>query len=148
LHLAEQDFFSLTPPRSDRFQASSKRDSPPFWLSSDAPGRDPSTGYDYIITLFFIDTSLNIFSTLEHIYHLLRHDGTWINLGPLLWTSGTRAKVELSLHEVMEAATRVGFVMADDEKPRTIECEYTADVNAMMKWIYLAEFWVARKKRA
>jgi hypothetical protein len=29
--------------------------------------------------------------------------------------------------------------------PRTVECEYTADSQAMMRWIYRAEFWAARK---
>ncbi|KAF7318112.1 N2227 domain-containing protein [Mycena chlorophos] len=109
--------------------------------------RDPGR-YDYIVTLFFIDTSLNILSTLEQIYRLLRPGGVWINLGPLLWTSGGQAKLELSLDEVLLAAEMVGFVfdeMEDGSKTRTVASEYTADARAMMKWIYQAEFWVARK---
>ncbi len=42
--------------------------------------------YDYIVSLFFIDTSSNVFATLEHIHTLLHPDGVWINLGPLLWS--------------------------------------------------------------
>ncbi|CAK5265407.1 unnamed protein product [Mycena citricolor] len=107
-----------------------------------------SAGYDYIVTLFFIDTSLNVFTTLEQIYHLLRPGGTWINLGPLLWTSGAEAKVELSLDEVLQAVQEIGFVIQgqeDGQRSRTVECEYTGDSRAMMRWIYRAEFWVAQK---
>ncbi|KAF7301079.1 N2227 domain-containing protein [Mycena indigotica] len=105
-------------------------------------------GYDYIVTLFFIDTSLNILTTLEQIHRLLRPGGTWLNLGPLLWTSGGQAKLELSLEEMVQAAEHVGFVFEPREdglKTRTVECEYTADSRAMMRWLYQAEFWVARK---
>lgn len=109
------------------------------------------SGYDFVVTLFFIDTSINVFSTIEKIYSLLRPGGTWINLGPLLWPGGAQAKVELSLEEVMLAVKDIGFVIdqggsADDSRrPRTIECEYAHDQNAMMHWVYHAEFWVATK---
>ncbi|KAL0564581.1 hypothetical protein V5O48_017465 [Marasmius crinis-equi] len=110
---------------------------------------DEDGGYDYIVTLFFIDTSTNILSTLEQIHALLRPGGTWINLGPLLWCSGNQARLELSLEEVWEAARKVGFTFVEEEegcmKPRTVPCEYTGDEKGMMKWIYQAEFWVARK---
>ncbi|KAF9529742.1 N2227-like protein-domain-containing protein [Crepidotus variabilis] len=95
----------------------------------------PDEGYDYLITLFFIDTSLDFFATLAQIHQLLKPGGKWINLGPLLWTGGGQAKVELSLDEVMAAV----------QERRTVECEYTGDREAMMKWIYKAEFWVAER---
>ncbi|KAI0359532.1 N2227-domain-containing protein [Trametes cingulata] len=128
LALAEQDFLSLRTP-SD------------------------SAGYDFVVTLFFIDTSLNAIETLEHIHSLLRPGGKWINLGPLLWTGGGQASVELSLEEVLSLAEIVGFsVVGSDEnagaeRRRTVECEYTADRQAMMRWLYQAEFWVASKAR-
>ncbi|KAI0663981.1 N2227-domain-containing protein [Cubamyces menziesii] len=130
LILAEQDFLSLHPP-------------------SDADGQ----GYDFVVTLFFIDTSLNAIETLQHIHTLLRPGGKWINLGPLLWTGGGQASVELSLEEVLRLAEMVGFSVVgeheddgdDRERRRTVECEYTADKVAMMKWLYQAEFWVARR---
>lgn len=107
----------------------------------------PTNTYDYIVTLFFIDTSLNVISTLRQIHTLLRPGGTWINLGPLLWTSGSQAKLELSLDEVLLVAEDIGFRFEEGQnlRRRTIECEYTADKESMMTWIYRAEFWVARK---
>ncbi|TFY52276.1 hypothetical protein EVJ58_g10109 [Rhodofomes roseus] len=109
-------------------------------------------GYDFIVTLFFIDTSLNIVETLEHIHGLLKPGGTWINLGPLLWTGGGQAALELSLEEVLRLAGMIGFEIASDtdgpRRRRTIECEYTADREAMMRWLYQARFWVATKLRS
>ena len=117
--------------------------------------------YDFVVTLFFIDTSLNIISTLQHIHKLLKPGGMWINLGPLLWTSGGKAQLELSLDEVFRLAEKIGFRIEgetkvdkekdytvtplDNKRPRTVECEYTADRLAMMRWLYQAEFWVGTK---
>ncbi|CCM03936.1 uncharacterized protein FIBRA_06088 [Fibroporia radiculosa] len=123
LHIEEQDFLSLR-------------------ISPD---------YDYISTLFFLDTSLNVIETIERIYALLRPGGMWINLGPLLWTGGGLAGVELSLEEVLRLVELVGFKLYEEHDQRhktmrrTIECEYTADREAMMRWLYQAEFWVAVK---
>ena len=138
-HLVEQDFLTLPIP-------STKPSNNPSFIWS----KNQSTeGYDFIVTLFFIDTSLDVFATMKHIYTLLRPGGSWINLGPLLWTGGAQAKVELSLDEVLLAAEKIGFVLQDEAQGtcarRTVECEYTGDSNAMMQMIYKAEFWVARK---
>ena len=117
------------------------------------------------MTLFFIDTSTNIINTVEHIHTLLRPGGTWINLGPLLWSSGAQAHLELSLEEVLDLVHKTGFDVhgpdtgtnvrdstagpdsdADVRRRRTVVCEYTADPSAMMQWLYHAEFWVATKR--
>ncbi|KAI5122332.1 hypothetical protein M0805_002499 [Coniferiporia weirii] len=101
--------------------------------------------YDYIVTQFFIDTSLNVISTFEQIHRLLRPGGLWINLGPLLWTGGAQATLELSLEEVVSLADKIGFEI-DPRDQKTIDCEYTADKEAMMKWIYKTEFWTAKRR--
>ena len=150
-HLVETDFLNLSAPPNPHLDTASNLST---WSRNESVYR---SGYDYIVTLFFIDTSQNVFSTLEKIYALLRPGGTWINLGPLLWTSGGHAKLELSLEEVLEAVEEIGFVFEEAGDPshsardirarRTIDCEYTADSRAMMQWIYRAEFWVARKPK-
>ncbi|KAL5483099.1 hypothetical protein ACEPAI_8328 [Sanghuangporus weigelae] len=117
--------------------------------------------FDVVVTQFFIDTSYNIISTLSQIHSLLKPGGTWINLGPLLWRSGAQAALELSLDELLLLAEKIGFdfMELEDEgdgddrsggktksKTRTIQCEYTADKEAMMRWVYKAEFWLAKKR--
>ncbi|KAH9485642.1 Carnosine N-methyltransferase [Psilocybe cubensis] len=130
-HLAEGDFLELKAPLSHTSHLK---------------------GYDFIITLFFIDTSLDVLATLNHIYNLLKPGGTWVNLGPLLWTGGGQAKLELSLEEVLLAVEEIGFILNAGKtgagSRKTIECEYTGDKNAMMRWIYKAEFWVATKPQS
>ncbi|KAG6856350.1 hypothetical protein H0H87_005337 [Tephrocybe sp. NHM501043] len=140
----EADFLTLKPPSGNPSKF--------IWSKSEPDVRE--AGYDYIVTLFFIDTSLNVFATMEHIYSLLRPGGMWINLGPLLWTSGGHAKLELSLNEVLYAAEEIGFIIQDGDAAagdlnhrQTVECEYTGDPNAMMRWVYKAEFWVATKSK-
>jgi hypothetical protein len=117
-HLAEGDFFKL------------------------------SASWSYVVTLFFIDTSLNVIKTIQHIYSLLEPGGVWINLGPLLWASSGVA-LELSLDEVLQVAELVGFellpVNESGESVSMVECEYTSDPEAMMRWLYEAAFWIARK---
>ncbi|KZT05414.1 N2227-domain-containing protein [Laetiporus sulphureus 93-53] len=127
LQLAEQDFLSLRMPPH--------------------PSTKQIAGYDFIVTLFFIDTSLNVLETIEHVHELLRPGGTWINLGPLLWTGGGQAAVELSLEEVMALVAMTGFRVEKEGagRRRSVECEYTADRRAMMRWLYQAEFWAATK---
>ncbi|KIM31967.1 hypothetical protein M408DRAFT_63746 [Serendipita vermifera MAFF 305830] len=120
--ILEEDFLSLVRPRTSSSGQS-------------------STGYDTIVTLYFIDTASNIISYLTHIHHLLKAGGTWINLGPLLYSSAT---IELSLEEVFKLAKAIGFDV-DKASAQQIPSEYTADTSAMMKWVYLAQFWVARK---
>ncbi|KAL5504560.1 hypothetical protein ACEPAH_7221 [Sanghuangporus vaninii] len=119
--------------------------------------------FDVVVTQFFIDTSYNIISTISQIHSLLKPGGTWINLGPLLWRSGAQAALELSLDELLLLAEKIGFDFTELEnegdgdgddrsggktrtKTRTIECEYTADKEAMMRWVYKAEFWLAKKR--
>jgi len=107
-----------------------------------------SAGWSYIITLFFIDTSLNVIKTIQHIYSLLEPGGVWINLGPLLWPSSGVA-LELSLDEVVQAIELVGFNLLSASESgeciQMVECEYTSDSEAMMRWLYRAAFWAARK---
>lgn len=128
-------------------------------------GLERRDGYDAIVTLFFIDTSVDVVRTIVHIFSLLKPGGSWINLGPLLWTGGGGRAVELSLAEVLSVTRAVGFEIYEEGKNdlssygvkgeeedirrvlgrRVVRGEYTADRQAMMRWIYEAEFWVARK---
>ena len=72
-----------------------------------------------------------------------------MNLGPLLWRGGQQAALELSLDEVIHLAEMLGFEFGEgdgkERRTRTVECEYTADERAMMRWIYKAELWIATK---
>ncbi|KAF5325941.1 hypothetical protein D9611_000227 [Ephemerocybe angulata] len=148
-HLLEGDFLKLPHPTAPGFPSN-------FWSQSKTetgqqtkPAFEPG-GFDYVVTLFFIDTSFNVLETMEQIFALLKPGGSWVNHGPLLWPGGGQCKLELSLEEVLAAAAEVGFVLerhedGHPEAQRSVECEYTTDPLAMMRWAYKTEFWVAKK---
>lgn len=141
LKLVEGDFLKL-----DCLERTKSSSHGHAWnKQSSADNQHDTVGYDYIVTLFFIDTSPNVLLTMEHIYDLLKPGGAWINLGPLLWTSGGQTKLELSLGEVLAAAREIGFIDDPSIEQRSVECEYTSDPLAMMRWTYKAEFWTMRK---
>lgn len=179
--LVESDFLSLSPPNRD--EQPNVPNSYDAFLANTlpvVPSQPRDRGYDFIVTLFFIDTATNILAYLDQIYALLRFPipttpsqsstasqpraGTWINLGPLLWPSG--AALEPSLEEVLAMSKRVGLDVVGEPGPinlledggslqervdllearRTLECQYTANRAGMMKWMYQAEFWVARRR--
>lgn len=116
--------------------------------------------YDAIITLFFIDTARNLLSYLETIHRLLRPDGTWINLGPLLY--GSAPFLQLSLDEIVDVCERVvGFEFLDTDtecgvvtlggkggkgKVRGREVPYGFNERGLTKNAYQAQFWVARRR--
>ncbi|KAF8744381.1 Histidine-specific methyltransferase, SAM-dependent, partial [Rhizoctonia solani] len=172
--LIESDFLSLSPP--DRSGAADGALAQDFLQSGSlavVPAQPRDRGYDFIVTLFFIDTATNVLAYLDQIHALLRSNygwagtasdmdpsftGTWVNLGPLLWPPG--ASIEPSLEEVLALSERVGLsIVGEDcsaessnrpmnpiESRRTLECQYTANRAGMMKWMYQAEFWVAKRR--
>ena len=111
--------------------------------------------FDVVATVFFIDTAVNIFSYLETIYSVLVDGGVWINFGPLLWHWENREAdlkaadedaqgVELTVDEVLEVAKTIGFKLEKREKGRSGEYIGNGE-DAMLKWVYECEFWVAVK---
>lgn len=149
-HLVEGDFMDLLPDSNSYLAIL-----PPHHVAHEAPERHQGSrrnSYDYIVTLFFIDTSPSILNTLHQIHTLLKPGGTWLNLGPLLWPND--ASMQLSLDELLKAVELTGFVLdvLDENQPSEVDristeikCEYTANSDAMMHWVYLARFWIARK---
>jgi len=101
-------------------------------LQSDFLTLPSSTKYHLVITLFFIDTAINIIDYLQQIYDLLLPGGRWINLGPLLWTPGSSPRMELSLEEVLELAKLIGFQLEKGSR-RQVNTEYTSNAEGMMR---------------
>ncbi|KAG8872354.1 hypothetical protein FRB97_007710 [Tulasnella sp. 331] len=106
-----------------------------------------SGGYDIVVTMFFIDTAFNVIDYLRQIHDVLKPGGIWINLGPLLWTSGSGATLRLSVEELLALAKLVGFDVQEESR-RRIDTEYTSNTRGMMRWIYETEFWTATKHGA
>lgn len=89
------------------------------WPPGDLISPDQQGQWGAVITCFFIDTARNILNYLRIIKGLLKDDGVWINVGPLLWHFENIAdrergegSVELSLDEVKALARQMGFELA------------------------------------
>lgn len=125
--------------------------------------------YDAVASLFFLDTAPNLIRYLEVIYHCLRPGGILVNVGPLLWhfenqgpgnnghdddgdgehdfnnSSGIAdpGSFELSNDEVMALVEKIGFKV---EWMKTgIAAPYIQDRDSMLRTVYNAVAWVARK---
>ncbi|VFQ80714.1 unnamed protein product [Cuscuta campestris] len=113
---------------------------------------DPSQegSWDAVVTCFFLDTAHNIVEYIDVISKILKDNGVWINLGPLLYhfadmySLEDEMSIELSLEDVKKVAFHYGFEL---EKESTIETTYTTNPRAMMQNRYYAAFWTMRKKR-
>ena len=62
--------------------------------------------YDVVVTSFFIDTAQNIIECINTIKYVLKNDGVWINVGPLLWNT----------YENGPGGRRVGGIDADEDQ--------------------------------
>jgi len=125
--------------------------------------------YDAVASVFFLDTAPNLIRYLSVIYSCLKPGGVLINVGPLLWhfeghapgthgacndddgdghqhsTSGIAdpGSFELTDDEVMALVESLGFVV--EQRDTGFEAPYIHDPEAMLKMVYRASSWVARK---
>ncbi|KAI8637200.1 N2227-like protein-domain-containing protein [Parasitella parasitica] len=102
--------------------------------------------WDVVVTCFFIDTAKNILEYMEVIHKTLKQNGTWINIGPLLYhfedSSSGDASIELSLEQVKAVAKKTGF---DIKKESMVSTTYTSNPDGMLKYVYDCAFWAAVK---
>ncbi|KAK4514658.1 NADPH-dependent 1-acyl dihydroxyacetone phosphate reductase [Mucor velutinosus] len=102
--------------------------------------------WDVVVTCFFMDTAKNILEYMEVIHKALKQNGTWINIGPLLYhfedSSSGDASIELSLEQVKEVAKKMGFKF---KKEYMVPTTYTSNPDGMLKYVYECAFWTAVK---
>lgn len=131
---------------------------------------DQAGRFDAVATVFFLDTAPNLVRYLSCIRGCLRPGGLLINVGPLLWhfennAPGNRGRdddgdgehdpegstgiadpgsFELTEDEVLALVETVGFeiVHRDDG----LEAPYIQDPDSMLRTVYRASSWVARKR--
>ncbi|KAI8883285.1 N2227-like protein [Backusella circina FSU 941] len=105
-----------------------------------------AAAWDVVVTCFFIDTAKNIIEYMEVIHKTLKQNGTWINIGPLLYhfedsTNGDTS-IELSLEQVKEVAKKIGF---EFKKESMVPTTYTTNPDGMLKYQYECALWTAVK---
>jgi carnosine N-methyltransferase len=112
--------------------------------------------WDAVVTCFFIDTAPVVVEYIEAIRRMLRPNGVWVNLGPLLfhWQDPGRdggegeatderfqRSVELTYEEVRHVMAMNGFeVVAEGSEPAAT---YAANTRSMMRTVYSPVYFTA-----
>merc|ERR1711957_422805 len=100
--------------------------------------------WDAVLTCFFLDTAKNIFLYIRTIADIIKQDGFWINLGPLLFhyaESAHEVSVELSWEEVKPAILKYFDVVEEERRV----ARYTMNPSALMGLQYNCVFFVAKR---
>ena len=109
--------------------------------------KDKVNCYDGIVTSFFLDTANNIIEFIEIIYNILKKDGIWINVGPLLYhfhEIQNEISIELSWEELRKIIVKFGFEIQNE---RIIDSTYSSVEERLKTTIYSCIFFTAIKKR-
>jgi carnosine N-methyltransferase len=108
--------------------------------------KDKKNAYECIVTSFFIDTANNIIEFIEIIYNLLKKDGIWINVGPLLYhfhEIQNEVSIELSWEELRKIILKFGFEIKNE---KIIDSTYSSVEERLKTTIYSCIFFTAVKK--
>jgi len=102
--------------------------------------------WDGIVTCFFLDTANNVIEYIETISEIIKKNGIWINIGPLLYhytEIENEISIELSWEEIKKIIISYGF---EFKKEEFIETTYSSNEENLMQTIYKCIFFVAIKK--
>lgn len=102
--------------------------------------------WDVVASCFFLDTAHNVLDYLTCIYKILNHGGLLINLGPLLYhfaDSTAETSIELSLDELLHAASQIGFVPVTNIQ--LLPTTYTNNTLSMKQMVYQSAFFALQK---
>ena len=103
--------------------------------------------WDGVVTCFFLDTANNVIEYIETIHDILKANGVWINIGPLLYhyteVEG-EISIELSWEEIRNIILGYGFEI---KKEKEIKCTYSSISTSMMQTVYKCVYFMAVKKK-
>ena len=103
--------------------------------------------WDGVVTCFFLDTANNVIEYIETIHDILKANGVWINIGPLLYhyteVEG-EISIELSWEEIRNIILGYGFEI---KKEKEIKCTYSSISTSMMQTVYKCVYFIAVKKK-
>jgi carnosine N-methyltransferase len=103
--------------------------------------------WDCIVTCFFIDCANNIVEFIEIIHKILKKNGVWINLGPLLYhfcDVPNELSIEPSYEDVHHIIEKTGFQFLKEDK--NVKTSYSQNPASMAHLNYSSVFFVVKKK--
>jgi carnosine N-methyltransferase len=108
---------------------------------------EEQNSWDCVVTCFFIDTGPNIFDYIDIIYGILKKDGYWINLGPLLYHyegNDSSMSIEVTLEELLLYMERKGLEVI--HRKDKLSCPYVQNPTSILQTRYECSLLVIRKK--
>ncbi|KAL8771021.1 MAG: hypothetical protein Q9209_003440 [Squamulea sp. 1 TL-2023] len=120
--------------------------------------------FDAVVTVYFLDTALNVISYIRAVHNCLKPNGIWINNGPLLWHGPSHnededgdagrnhdsanltnmGRIELSVEELLMLVTNMGFEL-NSNNVRHEGSGYIQNPNSLLQNLYRTSHWTARK---
>ncbi|XP_059618383.1 carnosine N-methyltransferase [Phlebotomus argentipes] len=104
--------------------------------------------WDCVATCFFIDCANNVVEFVERIYRILRPEGIWVNLGPLLYHYSdilNEGSIEPTYEDLQSVIETVGFKFLRNETG--VRTKYSQNPRSMQQSEYLSVFFVCQKPR-
>ncbi|XP_055711562.1 carnosine N-methyltransferase isoform X2 [Phlebotomus papatasi] len=104
--------------------------------------------WDCVATCFFIDCANNVVEFVERIYRILRPEGIWVNLGPLLYHYSdilNEGSIEPTYEDLQSVIETVGFKFLRNETG--VRTKYSQNPRSMQQSEYLSVFFVCQKPK-
>ncbi|XP_055695243.1 carnosine N-methyltransferase isoform X2 [Lutzomyia longipalpis] len=102
--------------------------------------------WDCVATCFFIDCANNVVEFVERIYRILKPEGIWVNLGPLLYHYSdilNEGSIEPTYEDLQSIIEAVGFKFLRNESG--VRTKYNQNTQSMQQSEYLSVFFVCQK---
>lgn len=100
--------------------------------------------WDAMATCFFLDTAKNVFLYIRTIAHIVRRDGFWTNIGPLLYHYAdvpNEMSIELSWEEVRPYICKYFDILEEESRV----ARYTGNAEGLSSNRYNCIFFVAKR---
>ncbi|VDD87008.1 unnamed protein product [Enterobius vermicularis] len=105
--------------------------------------KDDDFRWSAVVTVFFIDTAMNVIEYIETIHRILKDGGIWINFGPLTYHfSDTDGALELPYDEIINLIKKKGFRFEEDRRSEAdFKALYASNQKSMLHYEYHCGFF-------
>jgi len=108
--------------------------------------KNQESAWDAMATCFFLDTAKNVFLYIRTIAYIVRRDGIWTNIGPLLYHYADvphEISIELSWEEVRPYICKYFDILEEEHKV----ARYTGNAEGLSSNRYNCIFFVAKRNQ-